>query len=111
MNLYKLLSLSSFFSKDNSIKKFNAIIFFSLIFINVSCIKKNDSFNRYISKEKNIQFLVDQGQLHWDKRVARVFCTCFRNREEEENPGGHLTSDCRGNLKIFQDEFNSKHGM
>ena len=69
MNLYKFLSLSSFFSKDNSMKKFNAIILFSLIFMNVSCIKKNDSFNRYISKEKNIQFLVDQGQLHWDKRV------------------------------------------
>ena len=50
-------------------------------------------------------------QLAWDKRVARVWCTCFRNREEEENPGGHLTSDCRGNLKIFQDEFQSKYGM
>ena len=50
-------------------------------------------------------------QIPWDKRLARVFCTCFRNREEEENPGGHLTSDCRGNLKIFQDEFKEKHGM
>ncbi|MDF2764181.1 MAG: glnT 2 [Rhodospirillales bacterium] len=26
-------------------------------------------------------------QLPWDKRVARVFCTCFRNREEDEDPG------------------------
>jgi len=26
-------------------------------------------------------------QLPWDKRVARVFCTCFRNREEKVNPG------------------------
>ena len=26
-------------------------------------------------------------QLPWDKRVARVFCTCFRNREEDEEPG------------------------
>ena len=34
-------------------------------------------------------------QLPWDKRVARVFCTCFRNREENENPGGFLTADCR----------------
>ncbi len=50
-------------------------------------------------------------QLPWDKRIARVFVTCFRNREEEVNPGGHLTSDCRGNLKIFQDEFQNKHGM
>ena len=38
-------------------------------------------------------------------------CTCFRNREEDENPGGHLTSDCRGNLKIFQDQFQEKFGM
>ena len=50
-------------------------------------------------------------QLPWDKRVARVFCTCFRNREERVNPGGHLTSDCRGNLRIIHDEFQSKHKM
>ena len=25
-------------------------------------------------------------QLPWDKRVARVFCTCFRNREEDKGP-------------------------
>ena len=48
-------------------------------------------------------------QLPWDKRVARVFCTCFRNREELDNPGGHLTSDCRGNLRIIHDEFKAKH--
>ena len=50
-------------------------------------------------------------QLPWDKRVGRVFCTCFRNREEDVNPGGHLTSDCRGNLRIHQQEFEAKHGM
>ena len=27
-------------------------------------------------------------QLPWDKRVARVFCTLFRNREEKDDPGG-----------------------
>jgi len=48
-------------------------------------------------------------QLPWDKRVARVFCTCFRNREERQNPGGHLTSDCRGNLRILHAEFQKKH--
>lgn len=48
-------------------------------------------------------------QLPWDKRVARVFCTCFRNREERENPGGHLTSDCRGNLRIIHNEFKEKY--
>ena len=50
-------------------------------------------------------------QLPWDKRVARVFCTCFRNREESQNPGGHLTSDCRGNLRIIHNEFQEKHGL
>ena len=50
-------------------------------------------------------------QLPWDKRIARVFCTCFRNREERVNPGAHLTSDCRGNLRIIHDEFEIKHKM
>jgi glutamine synthetase len=50
-------------------------------------------------------------QLPWDKRVARVYCTCFRNREEEENPGGYLTADCRGNLKRIHAEFQSEHGL
>ncbi len=48
-------------------------------------------------------------QLPWDKRVARVFCTCFRNREELVDPGAHLTSDCRGNLRIIHEEFKKKH--
>ena len=50
-------------------------------------------------------------QLPWDKRIARVFCTCFRNREERVNPGGHLTSDCRGNLRIIHEEFKEKHKL
>ncbi len=49
-------------------------------------------------------------QLPWDKRVARVFCTCFRNREEEENPGAFLTSDCRGNLRRIHEKFQQDHG-
>ncbi len=48
-------------------------------------------------------------QLPWDKRLARVFCTCFRNREEKENPGAHLSSDCRGNLRIIHGEFKARH--
>lgn len=48
-------------------------------------------------------------QLPWDKRVGRVFCTLFRNREETEDPGGFLTSDCRGNLRRIHAEFSSKH--
>jgi glutamine synthetase len=50
-------------------------------------------------------------QLPWDQRVGRVFCTCFRNREEDDNPGGFLTSDCRGNLRRFHGQFEAKHGM
>src|SRR6056300_1688022 len=50
-------------------------------------------------------------QLPWDKKVARVFCTCFRNREEENDTDGFLTSDCRGNLKRAHKEFKEKHGL
>ena len=37
--------------------------------------------------------------LPWDPKVARVFCTCFRGREDLEDAGSFLTADCRGNLK------------
>jgi glutamine synthetase len=50
-------------------------------------------------------------QLPWDKRVARVYCVCFRNREEEEAAGAFLTSDCRGNLKRIHAAFQQKHGL
>ena len=50
-------------------------------------------------------------QLPWDKRVARVFCTLFRNREERENPGAFLTSDCRGNLRRLHESFQGRHGL
>ncbi len=49
--------------------------------------------------------------LPWDSKVARVWCTCFRNREERGNPGAFLTSDSRGNLKRIQAEFEAKHGL
>ena len=49
-------------------------------------------------------------QLPWDKRVARVFCTLFRNREEKEDPGAFLTSDCRGNLRRIHEQFKEDHG-
>ena len=48
-------------------------------------------------------------QLPWDKRVARFYCTLFRNREEREAPGAFLTADCRGNLRRLHDEFSKKH--
>ena len=49
--------------------------------------------------------------LPWDRRVARVWCTCFRNREERQDPGAFLTSDCRSNLKQIQAAFEAKHGL
>jgi glutamine synthetase len=48
-------------------------------------------------------------QLPWDKRVGRIFCTIFRNREEEVDPGGYLTSDCRGNLRRLHEQFAKDH--
>ena len=50
-------------------------------------------------------------QLPWDKRVARMFCTLFRNREEREDAGSYLTADCRGNLRRIHDQFEKDHGL
>jgi len=49
--------------------------------------------------------------LPWDSKVARVFCTLFRGREEEIDGGSFLTSDCRGNLKRIHDEFTAATGF
>ena len=49
--------------------------------------------------------------LPWDRKVARVWCTCFRNREELEDAASFLTSDCRGNLKRIQAEFEAATGL
>jgi len=49
--------------------------------------------------------------LPWDPRVARVWCTCFRNREDREGPGDVLTSDSRGNLRRIHEEFEGRTGM
>ena len=49
--------------------------------------------------------------LPWDGKTARVFCTLFRGREEEEDGGAFLTSDCRGNLKRLHTDFEAETGM
>jgi glutamine synthetase len=49
--------------------------------------------------------------LPWDRKVARVFCTLFRGREEEVDGGAFLTSDCRGNLKRIHDQFTAETGL
>ncbi len=49
--------------------------------------------------------------LPWDPKVARVFCTLFRGREEATNPGAFLTSDCRGNLHRLHAQFTADTGL
>jgi glutamine synthetase len=49
--------------------------------------------------------------LPWDSKTARVWCTCFRNREEREDPAVFLSSDCRGNLKRIQASLEADTGM
>ncbi|MST33539.1 glutamine synthetase [Acidimicrobiaceae bacterium USS-CC1] len=49
--------------------------------------------------------------LPWDPKVARVFCTLFRGREERENGGGFLDADCRGNLKRIHAAFEAETGL
>ena len=46
----------------------------------------------------------------WDKKVAIVYVNYFRNIEETENPDAHLTTDCRGKLRIHSQDFKKKHG-
>jgi glutamine synthetase len=49
--------------------------------------------------------------LPWDPKVARVWCTCFRGREDEEDGGAFLSSDCRGNLLRIQEQFEEETGF
>jgi len=49
--------------------------------------------------------------LPWDRKVARVFCTLFRGREELEDAGAYLTSDCRGNLHRLHEQFTADTGL
>jgi len=49
--------------------------------------------------------------LPWDSKTARVFCTLFRGREERDDPGAYLTSDCRGNLRRIHEEFEAATGL
>jgi len=49
--------------------------------------------------------------LPWDPKVARVWCTCFRGREDTKDGGSFLSSDCRGNLKRIQAEFEQRTGL
>jgi glutamine synthetase len=49
--------------------------------------------------------------LPWDTKVARVFCTLFRGREEVTDPGSFLSSDCRGNLHRIHRKFTADTGF
>ena len=48
-------------------------------------------------------------QLPWNKRTARVFCTVFHGREEDERPGAFMEEDCRGNLRRVHERFVADH--
>ena len=50
-------------------------------------------------------------QLPWAPKIARFYCTLFRNREEKKDPGAFLTADCRGNLRRLHKQFQDKHGL
>ena len=49
--------------------------------------------------------------LPWDPKVARVYCTLFRGREEDVDGGAYLTSDCRGNLRRLHEQFTAETGL
>ena len=49
-------------------------------------------------------------RLPWNKRTARVFCTVFYGREEDEKPGAFMEEDCRGNLRRVHQQFMADHG-
>ncbi|MEB3022996.1 MULTISPECIES: glutamine synthetase family protein [Mycolicibacter] len=50
-------------------------------------------------------------QLPWDGRAARVFCTLFTDRGDDQDPGAFLDTDCRGNLRHEQERFRAAHGL
>ena len=50
-------------------------------------------------------------QLPWAPKIARFYCTLFRNREEREDAASFLTADCRGNLRRAHEAFQKKHKL
>ncbi|MEA1881946.1 MAG: TRAP transporter TatT component family protein [Candidatus Marinimicrobia bacterium] len=49
--------------------KRHLIIILAMGLLGLGCSTKPDSFSQYFYTEKNIQFLVEQGQSYWEKRV------------------------------------------
>ena len=50
-------------------------------------------------------------QLPWDKRVARVFCTCSATARRRKTRAAFLTSDCRGNLRRIHESSRRPQGL
>ncbi len=50
-------------------KKQSTFILLGILLWITGCSTNTNTLSRYISKEKNIQFLVDQGRSHWEQRV------------------------------------------
>ena len=78
------------------------------------CVDRQGNYIGYGANASELVALPDPEtfcQLPWNPRVARVFCTLFRNREDTEDAGAFLTSDCRGNLRRIHADFQARHGM
>jgi len=76
------------------------------------CVDRRGEYIGYSANAAELVALPDPEtfcQLPWNKKIGRVFCTLFRNREEAEAPGAFLTSDCRGNLRRIHEQFKKDH--
>jgi glutamine synthetase len=77
-------------------------------------IDRHDEYIGYGAESRELVGLPDVDTfcvLPWDPQTARVFCTLFRGKEEEVDPGAYLTSDCRGNLKRIHENFEAETGL
>ncbi|MQA63308.1 MAG: glutamine synthetase [Actinophytocola sp.] len=77
-------------------------------------IDRHDEYIGYGAESRELVGIPDVDTfcvLPWDPKTARVFCTLFRGREEDVDPGAYLTSDCRGNLKRIHDDFEAETGL
>lgn len=78
------------------------------------CVDRRGNYIGYPSNAAELVAIPDPEtfcQLPWNPRIARVFCTLFRHREDDEGPGAFLTSDGRGNLRRIHAAFQAEHGL
>ena len=75
------------------------ILLIGICLLGTSCATKPTVFSQYFSKEKNIQFLVEKGQSHWEKRInpddakmARLFLAKAYNLDPNNGEASALYS-------------------